>query len=189
MGDPDFKKLRTATVNLVRKHKLTRDWSTADREELVQDVLEAMVKALGKGETLLNSDAFLEVLVRNRGVDRIRAKGRREAREVALDDPENDFLEDYVRESRAERVASLKPVRDEFLANVLALIPTDAGDLLRRRFMEGESAKEAAERLGILPAAVDQRVRRAKADLRDALDLDANRDLKDEFGAPHPRLY
>jgi RNA polymerase sigma factor (sigma-70 family) len=189
VDEPDFGKLRDATDKLVAKHRYTRDLARPDRDELVQDVMEAMLRAAGKGETVLNPDAFLEVLVRNRGIDRLRAKKKHDEREVALDGLDGDVLERFVRESKEDRFASVKPVRDHLLAQIFSLVSADAADLLRRRFIEGESSKEAAERLGIKPAAVDQRVRRAKVEVQKVLERNENGELREELKAPHPHVY
>lgn len=113
------------------------------------------------------------------------ARPRRGAPPERVD--EDGDVEDALAALRTLSTPSLMPVRRDLLRHVLALLPPAAAQVIRLRFFDALDAATVAERLGIERAAVDQRVARAKRQLRDA--LAARPDLAEELRRGHPRLY
>jgi RNA polymerase sigma-70 factor, ECF subfamily len=156
-----------------------------DCEDLLQDVFAKYLRAWPQGDTPANVAAWFETATANAIVDRIRAAERRPVAHPSGNDDEVDSLLDAVLRSPA--IASAPAVRADLFSSIFALVPVEDARLLRRRYVDGHSAAELAEELGISVANVDQRTTRAKRKLRDA--LTARPDLMDELRAPHPHLY
>lgn len=172
---------------LVRVHRLTRDLSPQDQEDIAQEAVANYLGAFAPGRAANNAAAWLEVAIRNEASDFLRRLRRRREREVAPPADHDGGVEEVLVRLRAPRTPSLFPVSAELLKRVLGLLPPDAAEVLRLRFVEDLDAASTATRLRIGHAAVDQRVARAKRLLRDAL---AGRpDLAAELRLAHPRLY
>ena len=78
-------------------------------------------------------------------------------------------------------------VGDAVIQKIFGLLqPADAA-LLQRRFVDDVDTDHLADELGISRAAVDQRVSRAKARLKAA--LDAQPELLADLRAGHPHIY
>ncbi|MGY2702562.1 DNA-directed RNA polymerase specialized sigma24 family protein [Nocardioides sp. HB32] len=88
---------------------------------------------------------------------------------------------------RAAGTPSLAVVGDGVCKAALDLVPAADADVLRRRFVDGVSAADLATEYGVSRAAIDQRVARAKARMRDAL---ADRpDLVAALQSGHQHVY
>ncbi len=160
-------------------------YSIEDREDLLQDVLIKYVQAWRHESAPDNIAAWLETAASNAIIDRVRAIQRRPADNFAEggDDP----VSLAIAAIRSSQFASAPAVREEVLASIFALVPSDDAHLLRQRYLKNYSAAELAAELGISVSSLDQRATRAKRKLRDAL---AGRpDLVDELRAPHPHVY
>lgn len=158
--------------------------SVQDREDLLQDVL---VAYLGNAAAQAHPkpEAWIETTTRNLLIDKYRAEQRRPQR---ANEPDLDDIIDWVLENGApQRGPSQAVVRNHLITDILSLVDGTDGDLLRRRYLDGESAADLAEELRITVGAVDQRTTRAKARLRDA--LGGRADLVAELHAAHPRVY
>lgn len=158
----------------------------ADIEDLLQDVLTKYFTTWGNGAPD-NPEAWVETATRNAIIDRARAEKRRPATPVAPGDDEEDPMTLVVSLMRSSSFASVPAVRERLIDDVFGLVPDADADLLRQRFLDGRSATEVADDLGISPANVDQRVARAKRKLREA--LEGRPDLRDALADPHPQMY
>lgn len=158
--------------------------SAADREDLLQDVLMKYLQAWGGTSAPDNIEAWLETATANAIIDRIRAGERRPADYFAAgaDHPVSRRVSNV-------RIApvSFEAVQRRVRSSVFSLVTRADADLLRWRYVDGLSAAEVADRLGISVANVDQRTTRAKRRMRQAM---AERpDLVEELRAPHPHVY
>lgn len=173
-------------ARLARIHRLTRDLSLQDQEDVAQEAVANYLGAFAPGEAPHNTAAWLETAIRNEALDLLRRRSRRRKHEVAATE-DQDGIQDILSRLRATRTPSLFPVRKDLLDRVLGLLPSDAAEVLRLRFVEDRDAATVAAQLGIGRAAVDQRVARAKARLQ--AQLRARPDLLDELHADHPHIY
>lgn len=175
-------------ARLVRVHRLTRDLSRQDQEDIAHEAVANYLGAFPAGESPRNTAAWLEIAVRNEASDFLRQRRRRQEREVppAQDDRDGD-VEEVLGRLRAPLTPSLFPVRADLLERVLGLLPPEQAEVLRLRFVEDLDAATVATQLGVGRAAVDQRVARAKRMLREALHTRPG--LAAELRRMHPRLY
>lgn len=173
---------------LVSVHRLTRDLALQDREDIAQEAVANYLCAFVNEQAPDNPAAWLEVAVRNEASDFLRRRRRQRKREVspATEDRDGE-VEKVLGLLRGLVTPSLFPVREELLARVLGLLPPEAAEVLRLRFIEDLDAASVATQLSITRAAVDQRVARAKRLLRDA--LVARPHLAEDLRSTHPRLY
>ena len=175
-------------LRLVRVHRLIHDLDPRDQEDIAHDVVTSYLGAFAGDDLPDNASAWLEVAVRNEAADFLRRRRRRRDNELppAGQAPDGGVAE-VLASLRGLTTPSLAPVRADFLARLLGLLSPASAEVLRSRFVDDLDATETAERLGIERAAVDQRVARAKRQLRDV--LATNPDLAAELGQGHPRLY
>lgn len=159
--------------------------STEDREDLLQDVVMKYLRAWPDGEAPANVVAWLETATANAIIARARAAGRQPAVDFA--EGAEDPISLLVAAKRSSKFTSLEAVQKKLIASTLGLLPPEDGDLLRRRYLDRESAADVAADLAITVAALDQRTTRAKRALRSA--LEARPDLVEELRAPHPHVY
>lgn len=172
-------------VRLARVHRLTRGLDPQDQQDIAHEAVIGYLAAYPDGARPANVSAWLEVAVRNEATDFLRKRRRRREHEE-LPSPDTD-VDDVLASLRTLSTPSLAPVRSGLLEQLMGLLPPVAADVLRLRFVDDLDAAEVAARLGIGRAAVDQRVARAKRQLREA--LAAHPDLLAELRRPHPRLY
>lgn len=153
--------------------------SSAEVEDVVQDVVEKYLRRWETPSRPINVEAWLETTTRHTLIDRARREDRR---------PEVPIEDDVVEAMKAiHETPSLIGVQRELIRQILSLIPHDDADLLQRRYLHGASASDLAAALGITVDAVDQRTTRAKSLLRER--LEERPDLVHELYATHPRLY
>lgn len=159
--------------------------STEDREALLQEVIFKYLDAWPDGEAPTNVAAWFETATSNAVIDRARAADRRPAADFTegADDP----VSLLVAAKRSSQFTSLEAVQKKLIASTLGLLPPEDGELLRRRYLDRESAADVAADLAITVTALDQRTTRAKRKLRDA--LAARPDLVEELRVPHPHVY
>jgi RNA polymerase sigma factor (sigma-70 family) len=114
-------------------------------------------------------------------VDRFRAQGRRP--EVPTDEPA-DVVVEIFRESRG---TSFGAIQARVVDQALGLLSPSDREVFQLRFLEDLPSTEVAARLGITVNTVDQRARRARTRLREA--LAARPALLNELAAGHPKVY
>ncbi|MBE7326030.1 sigma-70 family RNA polymerase sigma factor [Nocardioides sp. Y6] len=182
----DYEALIDVARPIVRGRGGRAGLGEADLEDLLQIVLTKFVTTWDDDRAPDNVEAWLETATKNAIIDRARAEDRRPAANFAQDD-DADPVGLLVHQMRSSRVASLPAVGAVVIDDALALLASRDADVLRRRFIEGRSAAEVAEELGLSPASVDQRVSRAKRKLREA--LEDRPDLREALEAPHPQPY
>lgn len=172
-------------TRLVRVHRLTHDLDARDQEDIANEVLANYLGAVAGGGLAVNPAAWLEVAVRNEASDFLRRRRRRQEHDL-VPSPDADVTE-VLASLRTLATPSLASVRDDFLERLLGLLPPASAEVLRLRFVDDLDATEVADRLGIGRAAVDQRVARAKRQIREV--LAAHPDLAAELRRGHPRVY
>ena len=175
-------------LRLVRVHRLTHDLDPCDQEDIAHEALASYLGAFA-GDTLpANAAAWLEVAVHNEAADFLRRRRRRRDKEIQQrpQDPDAGVAE-VLASLRGLNTPSLAPVRAGFLERLLGLLAPAFAEVLRLRFVDDLDATEVADRLGIERAAVDQRVARAKSQLRGVLAGHPN--LAAELRQGHPRVY
>ena len=175
-------------LRLVRVHRLTHDLAACDQEDIAHEALASYLGVFAGGTPPVNAAAWLEVAVRNEAADCLRRRRRRQDKELQPrpQDPDAGVTE-VLAQLRGLTTPSLAPVRAGFLERLLGLLNPAFAEVLRLRFVHDLDATEVALRLGIGRAAVDQRVARAKRQLREV--LTAHPDLAAELRQGHPRLY
>lgn len=175
-------------LRLVRVHRLTHDLDTRDQEDIAHDALASYLGAFAGDDLPVNAAAWLEVAVRNEATDFLRRRRRRRDNEMPQEPQAPDAgVAEVLASLRGLTTPSLAPVRAGLLEQLLGLLAPASAEVLRLRFVDDLDAAEVAERLGIERATVDQRVARAKRQLREV--LAAHPDLAAELRQGHPRLY
>lgn len=175
-------------LRLVRVHRLTHDLDPRDQEDIAHEALTSYLAAFADDDLPANAAAWLEVAVRNEAADFLRRRRRRRDNEVppVAQAPDGGVAE-VLASLRGLATPSLAPVRAGFLQRLLGLLSPASAEVLRLRFVDDLDATEVAARLGVARTTVDQRVARAKRQLREV--LDAHPDLASELRRGHPRLY
>ena len=169
-----------------RGHKF--QLSPEDREDLLQEVLVKYMRTWSADAQPDNVEAWLETATGRLITDGWRAERRRPSVvEVAdRDGDPYDIVADFMEKARS-RQPSMPAVGDAVIQKIFGLLqPADAA-LLQRRFVDDVDTDHLADELGISRAAVDQRVSRAKARLKAA--LDAQPELLADLRAGHPHIY
>lgn len=162
-----------------RKEKL----ADADAADLLQNAVTRFLATWPDGSGPDNPAAWLETTIKNLVTDHHRFVARHGA--DAIDDQEDALIQALA--GGLSQHPSAGPVRDDLVARIFALVPEADADVIRQRFLGGRPAIKVAADLGITPAAVDQRAKRAKKKLRDA--LAARPDLLAELKQSHPATY
>ena len=170
---------------IVWRHGNGAGLANEDREDLLQDVLMKYLKRWQNDDAPENIAAWLETTTSNAIVDRFRVDGRRPAHNFA--EGEQDPMSLAIAAMRSTQSASEPAVSRELIDSILALIPVEDADLLRRHYVDKDAAAELAADLRISVDNVNQRMTRAKRKLRDALTV--RRDLVEELHNPHPHVY
>ncbi len=171
---------------IVSRRTRRTGWTTADREDLLQDVLAKYLATWRDGSQPDNPAAWIETVTDRAITDRQRAAARHRTDlfDEGADDPVSMAIAGL---ATSGRTVSLETVSAELLRTIFGLIPAEDRRLLRARYVQGFSAADLSESMGITVAAVDQRTTRAKQRLREA--LAARPDLVAELRSPHPRIY
>lgn len=165
--------------------RLGRHLNREECEDVAQDVIERYLGQVQRAGKPDNPGAWIERAVRNAVIDRVRAERRRPA--VAGDDAVGAAVDRVLALAEETRSASFMAIAHRLVDEALAPLSPEDRTVLQLRFVDGLTAKETAAELRISPAAVDQRVRRARERLRTSL---ASRpEIIEELGKPHPRLY
>ncbi|QWC84566.1 sigma-70 family RNA polymerase sigma factor [Nocardioidaceae bacterium] len=152
-----------------------------DADDIAQ---EAVVRYLERwhGQAPDNPAAWLETTIARLVIDR----GRRVKRRPG-DEPAVQVFDDLVASMRSQEYASLVPVQEALIQRVLALVSDADAAILRLRLLQGLTAAEAADDLGLSVAAVEQRTKRARDRLRAA--LQARPQVLEELRSGHPSVY
>jgi RNA polymerase sigma-70 factor (ECF subfamily) len=127
----------------------------ADAEDVVQDAYVKAYRSLveGRFDSRSKVDTWLYRIVTNTAIDAMRSKSRRREDDVAVEGATAGDAESRL------ALAEL----DDWLKD----LPPDQRVALTLTAIEGMSAPEAAEVLGVSEGAVEQRVVRARATLRE----------------------
>lgn len=182
MRDPSL--LDTARPIVERRAKRL-GLSAADRQDVLQDVVLKYLLAF-PDNTPDNAAAWFERTTERVLIDRDRASRRRPGEPLPeLGDPHAvQTLVDAWREATA---TSLGAIKHELVNEALALIGEADREMFVRRFLHREPSRQIAADLGITVNTVDQRARRARKRLADA--LSRRPDLLTDLASPHPRIY
>jgi RNA polymerase sigma-70 factor (ECF subfamily) len=132
---------------------------TGDRhesEDLVQDVLESLVRRPRKLRAGQNESAYLYTMLRNRHFDRLRAKGRRPQVELERAGVEPEVRSGETPHARAEQ-------RD--VLDAVARLPLDYREALVAVDVAGLSYRETAELLDVPLGTVMSRLHRARTNV------------------------
>ncbi len=112
--------------------------------------------------------AWIFTLARSRAIDRLRARNRREDRNVSIDDPELNI--DPLDENAApDEVVSFRQSRDAVRA-AMAKLSTVQREAVELAFLRGMTHVEIAEKLGQPLGTVKTRIRQGLIRLRGHLD-------------------
>jgi RNA polymerase sigma-70 factor (ECF subfamily) len=136
-----------------------------DAEDVVQDVLAAMITSLRtfRGDSSLSTWAY--VVARNACMRRRRHSGRVTALEPDGDGPAVEYVDPS---AGPDRVAERRELR-EAMERAIAALPASQRDVLVLRDVEGLPGEVVAKQLGIALRAMKSRLHRARLALRDAL--------------------
>jgi len=147
-----------------------------DAEEVVQDVFMTVFQKIGSFEGRSAFSTWLYRIAVNAAMMKVR--GKQEKQERTEEDLERWLPVFDARAQHAHPVgawsanpeeAVLQRERREVLRNELATLPTEYRTVVALRDLQGLSSEEAAEILGISPAAVKSRLHRARLALRGKL--------------------
>lgn len=142
--------------------KLLKQFSTADSEEIVQDVFVKVYERRTSFKTLDNIKAFLYIATKNACFDKIAKENVRSKRFDA-------YIQNFV-ESEDN---ILQHIIDSELINQLSLeidaLPEKCRDIMRQFFDEGKNSKEIAEDSGITISTVNNQKARAVSILKKRL--------------------
>ena len=157
---------------LVRRWTLVRLGDAAEAEDLTQDVMVQMIQKLESFDAASRFQTWLYAVTRNAATDRLRARGRRARAEL---DPRMweamgpDAPSDP---SRAVEVAQLREALETFFQE----LPKRQRAILDLVDLQGMSAAEAAELMGIEATTVRVHLFRARRHLRSRI-LEASPEL------------
>ena len=147
-----------------------------DAEEVVQDVFMTVFRKIASFEGRSAFSTWLYRIAVNAAMMKVR--GKQEKQERTEEDLERWLPVFDARAQHAHPVgawsanpeeAVLQRERREVLRNELATLPTEYRTVVALRDLQGLSSEEAAEILGISPAAVKSRLHRARLALRGKL--------------------
>lgn len=144
---------------LVYARTLLRDESVA--REVVQESLVAAWKGMERFDVTRDVGSWLRGIVRNKWKDVCRKQGRK--LEFANEDLE--YLE-----AKMEALVERPAVFDE-LAECREKLPEEMGEVINLSYDEGMKSEAVGDRLGIAAATVRKRLERARALLKECLQL------------------
>ncbi len=158
---------------LVYALALTRDTHTA--REVVQDAFVVAYEKIETFDVTRDFAAWMRGIVRNKWREWRRKHSRPEI-------PEDDLslIDATVADWQARRIARNSTPFDA-LDQCLKRLPDTLGEAVEACYYRGETSEEAAERLGIAPAAIRKRLQRARDLLRDCVEKKMN--LASQSGA------
>ena len=155
--------------------------SDADREDLAQETVIAVNRAVAKGEPILNPAAWATTVAHRRAQDLV----ERQARVLPEEDDELSPSAAVARFVAGNSATSYQAMLREQATRLLAGLDEDDLQLLWLLEGQGMSHAEAAELLGLKPDSVKKRIQRLRARVRGEAD---DLGLDDEPGE-HPRVY
>ncbi len=147
---------------LVYARALVRDDATA--RDIVQDAFVAAYEKAGTFDITRDFATWMRGIVRNKWREWIRKNKRYD-----LTDNELASIDADVAAWQTERASGNSPVF-EALETCLSRLPDNLMETVKAYYYEGRNGDEAAERLGIAPAAVRKRLQRARLLLKQCLD-------------------
>ena len=147
---------------LVYARALVKDDATS--RDIVQDAFVAAYEKAGTFDITRDFATWMRGIVRNKWREWLR-KNRR----YDLTDNELASIDAAVAAWQNERASGNSPVF-EALETCLSRLPDNLMDTVKAYYFEGRNGDEAAERLGIAPAAVRKRLQRARVLLKQCLD-------------------
>lgn len=168
-ADPDqFSKLienhhRELTVYALA---MTRDPNTA--REVVQDAFVVAYEKIATFDVTRDFAAWMRGIVRNKWREWLRKHSRPEI-------PEDDLaaIDAAVAGWQERRINSQSQVFDA-LEQCLDRLPETLREAVDACYYRGETSDEAADRMGVAPAAIRKRLQRARGLLRDCVDKKMN---------------
>lgn len=184
----DLARIADLAQHVGRTRRWSSDLHAADREDIIQDVIERYIQLTRTGEVPESPKAWLEKAIRNRELDVVKAADMRKRvkkapdnREDADDDPEE--FEEFSRLGQP----SLQPVRDAYLKRLREAIGDKDWDLLWARYVEKLTVKEIAAQLGIHPDSVSRKLGAARKRAKELIEADP--DLDERLDQAHPNVY
>lgn len=180
--EPEIDSARTLREKVRRiAYRRGRRLSADTKDEITAEVLYRYYAKWGTQQRPDNVDAWLETTTRNLIID----LSRRD-KKIRIDPFGDDTMTALL---RPQASLTARVVATEIQRAVLDLLPAEDRNLLTARFVHGLTSASVASRLGVTPAAVDQRVARAKERLRDALVLrpDLMEALRSEVSAAYSK--
>lgn len=166
--DGDFAELvnRHHRELLVYARALTRDATTA--RDIVQDAFIVAYEKVQTFDVTRDFATWMRGIVRNKWREWLRKNQK-----YALTDTEIARLDADVAAWQSEK-AEDESVLFESLRDCLHRLPESLSDAITACYFEGRSGEEAAQHLGIAPAAVRKRLQRARFLLKECLDRKVN---------------
>lgn len=159
-GDEDaYRSLLQELLPFVRRQVRSRIHAPADAEDVVQNALIAIHRGRHTYRSERPFGPWLRTLVRNCMIDWFRERGRRAARETAVEEPE--LFSAGVRDEEPG-AGDLAPA----LAAALAALPAKQREAVELLHVEGLTVAEAAVEAGITPGALKVRAHRGYRALR-----------------------
>jgi RNA polymerase sigma-70 factor, ECF subfamily len=162
----------------------------SEAEDVLQESYVKAYRRLSSFEGRASVGAWLARIVRNEAIDRLRARGMRNAMvtleaDLAHGDADEDFSLEAQSESDAELFnPEVKVAREDMrgiLEKAIASLPVHFRSVFMLREVEGLSLKETAEYLDVAVATVKTRDHRARLLLRERLSREFDAATPDAF--------
>lgn len=147
---------------LVYARALTKDVNTA--REIVQDAFVQAYEKIGAFDVTRDFAAWMRGIIRNKWREWLRRNRRRQ-----ISDPELAAMDAAVARWQSSRATAGYPVFDA-LEQCLERLPDNLRAAVNACYYRGETGEEAAESLGVAPAAIRKRLQRARELLRDCIE-------------------
>jgi RNA polymerase sigma-70 factor (ECF subfamily) len=157
-----YEKLLQELLPVVRRFVGRRVFDATQVEDIVQNVLLSLHRARHTFRAERPFGPWLWAISRNAITDHIRARGRRAARETALDEPGTP-------EPSVEAVMPGDDALSPELAQALTELPPKQREAVEAIHLEGLSVEEAAARIGVTRGALKVRAHRGYRALREKL--------------------
>lgn len=157
-----YEKLLHELLPRVRSFVRRRVFDPMSVEDIVQNVFLSLHRSRHTYRAERAFSPWLFAVARNAVTDHIRARGRRAAREIALDEP-------GVPEPAVEPTGPEENDLSPELAQALAELPAKHREAVEAIHVEGLSVEEAAARAGVTRSALKVRAHRGYRALRDKL--------------------
>ena len=157
-----YEKLLHELLPLIRHFVRRRVFDPTSVEDIVQNVFLSLHRSRHTYRAEKAFSPWLFAVARNAVTDHIRARGRRSAREIALDEP-------GVPEPAVEAAPMYENELSPELAQALAELPAKQREAVEAIHVEGLSVEEAAARAGVTRGALKVRAHRGYRALRQKL--------------------